>query len=80
MIYLRVKPYIKKCYCFVKSIEENRRVTSTSKRKRMVLLKCAVFDSKNSRLIKEQETKKLLSNLGLKTPLSKVSLVGDILF
>ena len=46
----------------------------------MVLLKCAVFDSKNSRLIKEQETKKLLSNLGLKTPLSKVSLVGDILF
>ena len=46
----------------------------------MVLLKCAVFDSKNSRFIKEQETKKLLSNLGLKTPLSKVSLVGDILF
>ena len=46
----------------------------------MVLLKCAVFDSKNSRLIKEQETKKLLSNLGLKTPLSKVSLVSDILF
>ena len=43
----------------------------------MILSKCAVCDSKNSRLIKEQEASELLSNLGLKTPLTKVSLLGD---
>ena len=30
--------------------------------------------------MKEQEAKGLLSNLGIKTPLSKVPLLGDILF
>ena len=30
--------------------------------------------------VKEQEAKELLSSLGLKTPLSKVPLLGDILF
>ena len=43
----------------------------------MILSKCAVCDSKNSRLIKEQEASELLSNLGLKTPLIKVPLLGD---
>ena len=31
-------------------------------------------------LLKKQEAKELLSSLGLKTPLSKVPLLGDILF
>ena len=35
---------------------------------------------KNSRFIKEQEAKGIVSNLGLKTPLSKIPLFGDILF
>ena len=43
----------------------------------MILSKCAVCDSKNSRLIKEQEARELLSNLRLKTPLTKVPLLGD---
>ena len=30
--------------------------------------------------MKEREAKGLLSNLGIKTPLSKVPLLGDILF
>ena len=30
--------------------------------------------------MKEQEAKRLLSNLGIKTPLSKIPLLGDILF
>ena len=35
--------------------------------------------SKKSRFIKNQEAKWLLSNLGLRTPLSKVFILGDIL-
>ena len=35
---------------------------------------------KKSRFMKEQEPKVLLSRLGLKTPWSKVPLLGDILF
>ena len=33
-----------------------------------------------SRFIKNQETKGLLSNLGLRIPLSKVPILGNILF
>ena len=42
--------------------------------------KCAVCDSKKSKLIKQQETSGLLSSLGVKTPLSKIPLVGTLLF
>ena len=37
-------------------------------------------DSKKLRLIKKKEASELLSNLGLKQPLSKIPLLGDILF
>ena len=46
----------------------------------MILSKCAICGNKKSRFIKNQEAKGLLSNLGLRTPLSKVPLLGDILF
>ena len=46
----------------------------------MVLSKCAICNSKKSRFIKNQEEKGLLSNLGIRTPLSKVPILGDILF
>ena len=36
--------------------------------------------SKKSKFIKNQETKGLLSNLGIRTTLSKVPVLGDILF
>ena len=45
----------------------------------MILSKCAICGSKKSRFIKNQEAKRLLSNLGLKTPLRKVPVLGDIL-
>ena len=41
--------------------------------------KCPVCGTKNSRLVKEQEAKGLLSNLGIKTPLSKIPLL-NVLF
>ena len=46
----------------------------------MILSKCAICGSKKSRFIKNQEAQGLLSNLGFRTPLSKVSTLGDILF
>ena len=36
----------------------------------MLLLKCAVCDSKKSKFIKEQEASGLLSGLGIKVPLN----------
>ena len=46
----------------------------------MSLLKYAICGSKKSRFIKKQEASGILSNLDLRTPLSKVPLLGDILF
>ena len=46
----------------------------------MLLSNCAISDSKKSRFVKNQEAKELLSNLGVRTPLSKVPILGDILF
>ena len=36
--------------------------------------------SKKSRFIKNQEAKGVLNNVGIRTPLSKVPILGDILF
>ena len=46
----------------------------------MLLSKCAVCDSKNSRFMKEKEASELLSSLGIGIPLRKTSLVGPLLF
>ena len=37
---------------------------------------CSVCKYKKSRFVKEQEAKGLLSNLGIKTPFSKISLLN----
>ena len=39
-----------------------------------------LYGNKKSRFIKNQEVKGLRSNLGVRTPLSKVPILGDILF
>ena len=39
-----------------------------------------MYNNKKSRFIKEQEANGLLSELGIRTPLSKIPLMGDILF
>ena len=46
----------------------------------MILSKCVICGSKKSRFIKNQEAKGLLSNLRIRTPLSKVPLLDGILF
>ena len=45
----------------------------------MMLSKCSVCNNKKSRFIKKQEAKGLLSNLGIRTPLSKIPLL-NVLF
>ena len=68
------------CWKFRKNTENiNPRVLKTSNGRTMVLSKCAVCDSKKSRFVKNQEAKGLLSNLGFRTPLSKVPILDDIL-
>ena len=56
------------------------RVSNKSNSRKTILSKYAICGSKKSRFIKDQETKGLLSNLGVKTPLSKVPILGDIIF
>ena len=46
----------------------------------MILSKCAICNSKKSKFINKQEAKRLLSNLGIKIPLSKIPILGDVLF
>ena len=60
--------------------KENRKVGRDKNKTIMLLSKSAVCDSKNSKFIKQQEASELLSNLGVKTPLSKIRLVGPLLF
>ena len=56
------------------------KVPSTSNSRVIILSKCAICGSKKSRFIKHQEAKRLLSKLGIKTPLIKMPILGDILF
>ena len=73
-----MKSYCLKCRKNTENI--NPRVSITDHGRTMLLSKCAICGSKKSRFIKNQEAKGLLSNLGIRTPLSKVPKLGDILF
>ena len=73
-----MKSYCLKCKKDTENI--NPRFSNTSNGKTMLLSKCAECGSTKSRFIKNQEVKGMLSNLGFRTPLSKVPLLGDILF
>ena len=46
----------------------------------MILSKCATCGSRKSKFINKQEASGLLNKLDIKTPLSKVPILGDILF
>ena len=58
----------------------NPRVLNKSNGKTMLLSRRAKCGGKKSRFIKHQEAKGLLSNLSIRTPLSKVLILGHILF
>ena len=55
-------------------------VSGTSNDKIMILSRCAICGCKKCKFIKKQEAKGLLSKLGIKTSLSKIPMLGHILF
>ena len=73
-----MKSYCLKCRKDTENI--NPRVPNTSNGRKTTLSKCAICCSQKSRFINDQGAKGLLSNLGVRTPLSKVPILGDILF
>ena len=72
-----MKSYCLKCKKYTKNI--NPQVSSTSNGKLMILSKCEICASKKSKFINKQEANRILSSLGIKTPLSKIPLLGDVL-
>ena len=66
-----------KCRKNTESID--RKMVRTKNNKLIMQSKCSVCGIKKSRFVKEQEAKGLLSNLGIKTPLSKIPLL-NVLF
>ena len=73
-----MESYCLKCRKYTKNI--NPQVSSTSNGKLMILLKCEICNGNKSKFINKQEAKGLLTRLGIKAPLSKIPILGDILF
>ena len=73
-----MKSYCLKCRKDTENI--NPRVSNTSNNRKTILSKCAICGSEKSRFIKNLEAKGLVSNIGVTTLLSKVPILGDILF
>ena len=74
----KMKSYCLKCWKDTENI--NLKVSKTSNGRTILLPNCAICGSKKLRFIKNQEAKGLLGNLSIRTPLSKVPILGDILF
>ena len=70
--------------CCVKSRKDaekiNPKISKASNGRTMVLSNFAICGSKKSIFIINQEAKGLLSDLGIRIPLIKVPILGDILF
>ena len=69
----------KETYCLVcKKYTENTnaKIVRNRQNRLMIQSNCAICGSKKSRFIKEQKALGILSNLGIKTPLSKVPLLN----
>ena len=72
-----MKIYCVKCRKYTEHIDPKK--VRTKKNRLILQTKCPVCGIKKSRFVKEQEAKGLLSNLGIKTPLSKTPLL-NVLF
>ena len=56
-----------------------KKIVRTKTNRLVMQSKCSICRIKKSRFVKEQEAEGLLSNLGIKTPLSKIPLL-NVLF
>ena len=72
-----MKIYCVKCRKDTANVDP--KMVRTKNNRLIMQAKCPVCGIKKSRFVKEQEAKGLLSNLGIKTPLSKIPLLNVLL-
>ena len=72
-----METYCLKCKKNTKNL--NCKIIKTKNNRLIMQSKCSDCGIKKSRFVKKQEAKGLLSNLGIKTPLSKIPLL-NVLF
>ena len=71
-----MKTYCVKCKKDTENIDP--KMVRTKNNRLIMQSKCPICRIKRSRFVKEQEAKGLLSNLGIRTPLSKIPLLNDL--
>ena len=72
-----MKTYCVKCRKDIENIDS--KMVRTKNNRLVMQSNCSICGIKKSRFVKEKEAKGLLSNLGIKTPLSKIPLL-NVLF
>ena len=72
-----MKTYCVKCGTNTENIDP--KIFKTKNKRLLMQSTCGDCRNKKSRFVKEQEAKELLSNLGINTPFSKISLL-NVLF
>ena len=71
-----MKTYCVKCRKITENL--NSRIVKTKNNRLIMQSKCPVCRIKKSRFVIEQESKVLLSNFGIKAPLSKIPLLNAL--
>ena len=66
--------------CTKDTDSKNSKFLKTTNGRVILLSNCALYNSKISRFIKEQVASEFCKQPGIRTPLSKITLLGDILF
>ena len=66
--------------CRKNTKSKNPEVAKTKHGRIMLLSKRSVCNSKKSEFLKEQEARGLSSSLGIRTPLSQITLLGPLSF
>ena len=70
--------YCLKCKRNTQNIDA--KMIKTTNGREILSSKCVVCCNKKSRFRKEQEASGILSSVGIRTPLSKIPVLGDIFF
>ena len=66
--------------CKKKCKNKDAKMIKTKNGRVILSSKCAVCGSKKSKFKKEHEASEILSSMGIRTPVSKIPVLGDILF
>ena len=70
-------------YCLVckeNTENKNAKMMKTKNARLVLSSECAICGNKILRFIREQEASGILSHFGIRTPLSKIPVLGDIFF